>query len=256
MPDETRLRIRIVKPEAAPLEGVQTVPTDLRRFFVVVRRVGRDSGLLLLTIRALRQRAPHGQPAFEDLLWTLGASPRAVRRWLETLSQAGLLVYDTTAPTDILVLELADLGPEPVFSERGADDITLHHDLPTHYFLHVLPRVGRLSFVYYLYLLAQERAPTTEAGLALDHAAATLGLKNEKHAARELRRLERHKLVATHPTGVLLLRDPPPLAPFARMLLRLRARGLPPHLKSLMRLLLVAALLLAALVYLLFLARP
>lgn len=256
MVNDVSLRIRVLRPDAPPLEGIQTIPTDLKRFFVIVRRVGRDSGLLLLTIRALRHRAPQGQPEFTDLLWILGASPRRIRQWLETLSQAGLLVYDTTNARDLLILEIADLGPPPVFEDRGPDNATIHHEIPTHLFLHVLPRVGRLSFIYYLYLLAQEGAPTTPAGLTLEQAIADLALKSEKHAKRELVRLERKKLVAPHPSGVLLLRDPPPLSPIARRLLRLRARGLPPHVKTVLRLLVLAFLLLAPLLYLFFRPHP
>jgi hypothetical protein len=256
MPTDVRLRIRVLRPDAPPVEGIQTVPTDLKRFFVIVRRVGRDSGLLLLTIRALRQRAPLGQPEFTDLLWILGASRRRIRQWLETLSQAGLLVYDTTNDRDLLVLEIADLGPPPVFEDRGPDNVTLHHEIPTHFFLHVLPRVGRLSFVYYLYLLAQESAPTTPASLTIERAVEDLGFASEKHAMRELKRLTRKKLVAPHPSGVLLLRDPPPLTPLSRLLLRLRARGIPPHVKTVLRLLVLALLLLGPLFYLIFRPRP
>jgi hypothetical protein len=250
--DALPTQIRVLRPDRPPVEGVQTLPTDLKRFFVIVRRVGRDSGLLLLTIRALRHRAPQGQPEFTDLLWILGTSPRRIRSWLETLSQAGLLVYDTTNARDILILEIADLGPPPVFEERGPDEITLHHEIPTHLFLHVLPRVGRLSFIYYLYLLAQETSPTTPAALTLERAVEDLALKSEKQARKELVRLERKELVAPHPSGVLLLRDPPPLRPFARRLLRLRARGFPPHVKTVLRLLFLAFLLLAPLFYLFF----
>jgi len=249
--DDARVRIRVLKPEMPPLDGVQTLPTDLRRFFVIVRRVGPDTGLLLLTIRALRHRATKGEPDFRDLLWILGASPRRIRAWVERLSQAGLLVYDTTDAKDLLVLEIVDLGPPPVFGDTDVDAVTLHHDLPTHFFLHLLPRIGRTSFLYYLYLLAQESS-TTAPGLMLSRAAADLGLPSEKHAIRELRRLERKKLVTSHPSGVLVLREPPPLTPFSRALLRLRARGIPPHVKTVMRLLLLAVLLLAPLFYLFF----
>jgi hypothetical protein len=251
MTPDLRVRIRVLRPDAPPVEGIQTLPTDLKRFFVIVRRVGRDSGLLLLTIRALRQRAPQGQPELMDLLWILGASRRRIRQWLETLSQAGLLVYDTTTD-DLLILEIADLGPPPVFEERGPENTTVHHEIPTHLFLHVLPRVGRLSFLYYLYLLAQESAPTTPANLTIERAIEDLGFTSEKHALLELRNLERRKLVAAHPSGVLLLRDPPPLTPLARMLLRLRARGIPPHVRTVLLLLLLAVLLLGPLAYLIF----
>ncbi len=250
MPNDVRVRIRVLRPDAPPLEGIQTLPTDLKRFFIIVRRVGRDSGLLLLTIRALRHRAPQGQPELADLLWILGASRRRIRQWLETLSQAGLLVYDTTGSEDLLILEIADLGPPPVFEERAPENATVHHEIPTHLFLHVLPRVGRLSFLYYLYLLAQENAPTTPADLSVERAIADLGFVSEKHAIRELRKLERRKLVAPHPSGVLLLRDPPPLTPLARMLLRLRARGIPPHVKTVLRLFAIALVLFGTLAFL------
>jgi hypothetical protein len=244
------MRIRVLRSDRAPIEGIQTLPTDLKRFFVIVRHVGRDSGLLLLTIRALRQRAPKGQPELQDLLWILRTSRRRIERWLEALSHAGLLVYDTTNERDLLVLEIADLGPPPIFEEIDAEHATIHHEIPTHYFLHVLPRVGRLSFLYYLYLLAQESAPTTPASVSLERAAEDLSLKSEQQAAKELARLKRQKLVAPHPSGVLLLRDPPPLTPLARRLLRLRARGLPPHVRTVLRLLVLALLLLVPLLIL------
>lgn len=248
-----RTRLRLLRPDAPPVEGIQSLPTDLRRFFVVVERVGTDSGVLLLTIRALRQRSAPGAPLVADLVWMLRASRRRIRRWLDTLSDAGLVVYDAT-DDEVIVLEVAELAPPPVFSadaDAEASPNAIAHEIPTHYFIHVLPRVGRRTFAVYLYLIALELSATTAAGVGLDDLAAIFRLRSIRDAERELARLARHRLVARHPSGVLLVKDPPPLTRMQRRLLTYRAKGLPPHVRTVLRLLALAALVLAPILYLL-----
>lgn len=248
---QSETRIRILKPAERLAEGVQTLPTDLHRFFVIVRRVGRDSGLLLLTIRALRHRSAGKHPMLGTLAWTLRARRTQILRWLDDLAREGLLVYDDTEAENPLILEIAELGPLRSAFDPAATMPTIHHELPTHHFVHVLPRVGRRTFVVYLYLLAQERSLTDAPEPTVEGLVEAAALRNVREGVRELKRLARLKLLAPHPSGVLILRDPPPITRMQRWWLKLRARGLSPHVRSLLWLLPTATVLLGSLLYLL-----
>jgi len=247
MSQPERISVRLLRQRATPADGVTTVRVDLAAFFAMVAQVGRDPALLLLTIRALRQRGGH-RMRLDDLTWIMRAGARDVRRWLDRLAAGGHLVYDATDGT--VDIELPEPTP-PTWTDLNPPHIPLRYELPTHWFIHVLPRLGRATFVTYLYLLRRDglSAPATlvHALLAKDAAVGTT-----LHARWHLRRLRRYGLVAPdRATGALVVLDPPPLTPAARRWLRRqRMTGV-----TLQRLLLVLVAVAAALLAALLLAR-
>lgn len=255
MPDrDDATRALILHSRRSAPEGVTHLPVSLPAFFIIVRRVGRDPGLLLLTLRALHLRSEHAPTRVADLSWMLGATHRRIGRWLDRLSEAGLLVYDLSSGhgADVIVLEI--VAEESTATESATVPIgTARHDLPTHWFLHVLPRLGRTSFLVYLYLLAQEASRSTRAALVVERLIDDLALRGHLHARLHLRRLARHGLLVGLPGGRgLLLRDPPPLSKAARLALKLRQfGGLPRSLTGWIALFVTVALPLLAFLYLL-----
>ncbi len=217
MSQPERVSVRILQQRATPAEGVTTVRVDLAAFFETVANVGRDPALLLLAIRALRQRGGQRMP-FDDLAWIMRALANHVRAWLDRLAAAGQLVYDTSGGT--VDIELPEPTP-PAWTDLHPPHIPLRYELPTHWFIHVLPRLGRATFVAYLYLLRRDglSAPATlvYASLATDAALGTT-----LHARWHLRRLRRFGLIAPDASGALVVLDPPPLTPAARRWLRRR----------------------------------
>jgi len=214
---------------------------DLAAFFGMVARMGRDPALLLLTIRALRQRS--SLLRVHDLAWMLGTSPARLRTWLERLSADGALVYDLANGT--IEVEVPVSTP-PAWAELQPPHLAIRHELPTHWFIHVLPRIGRTAFVVYLYLLMRDglRMPSTLSLVALVRAA---DLRGAIAARWHLWRLRRFGLLRLDTAGALVLRDPPPLTPAARWRLRsLRKYGA--GVRWLGRVGIVLLLLLAALV--------
>jgi len=197
-----------------------TLAADLPTFFTDVRRVGRDPALLLLTMRALRQRSA-GRISTDDLVWILGVGHRRIRRWLEQLSAVGVLVYDATNGT--LDVEL----PEPLvptWEDAQTPYLPLRHPLPTHWFIHLLPRIGRSAFVAYLYMLHRDgtSAPATLEIRALAEEARFRGVFSARWA---LWRLRRARLVLPDPAhAALVVTDPPPLTPAERRALRRRRK--------------------------------
>lgn len=222
--DETR--IHVLSPRAAPPEGLSTIPTDLASFFVTVRRVGRDPGLLLLTLRALRQRAGFGGTRMRDLGWILWASEGRISGWLHTLTRAGLIVSQPSLAydLDVLVLEFVSEPPNPaVWPVEGPISGAAHHEIPTHWFVQVLPRIGRTTFLVYLYLLSREADTKAPSAIGLSHLADTLALRGPLHARLHLGRLKRHGLLRAQPSGHgLIVADPPPLTRMQRLLLKAR----------------------------------
>jgi hypothetical protein len=217
--DETRLRFLSQHP--APNEGLATVSVDLAAFFALVRRVGRDEALLLLLIRALRQRSGSFVLKVHDLAWMLRVSERRVIRWLDRLTRARLVVYhvEDVWGIDSVAVELADASSsEPPFTAH------VRHELPSHWFVQVLPLVGRTTFTVYLYFHGAEQGIPE---VYVDHIVSTVRLKGRWHARLHIRRLRRGALlrVDDEDDGVLLLTDPPPPTRSAR--LRLRFRALP-----------------------------
>jgi hypothetical protein len=213
--------IRILRAHGTPPDGMTVLHVDLAEFFRMVARVGRDAALLLLTIRALRQRSGGGI-RMHDLAWIMGASARRIRAWLDRLVAAGSLVYDQTNGT--VDVELPEVAP-PTWTDIHPPGLPLRFELPTHWFIHVLPRLGRGTFVTYLYLLRRDgmSAPATLeiAALAREAARAT-----SLHAQWYLRQLRRSGLIRFDPaTESLLVLDPPPLTPASRRWLRRRRMG-------------------------------
>lgn len=222
MPQRDRIAIRILRQRGTPQDGVTTLRVDLADFFRAVARVGRDPALLLLTLRALRQRSGGGGVRLHDLRWIMGASPRRLRGWLDQLVAAECLVYDATNGS--MDVELPE-PTGPAWTDLQPPHIALRHELPTHWFVLVLPRLGRAAFVAYLYLLSRDgiRAPST---LALAALARDAAFRTQLHARWHLRRLRTSGLivpdVATH---ALVILDPPPLTPAGRRWLRRRRMG-------------------------------
>ncbi len=251
--EETRLHFLV--PRYMPPEGVSVLPIDLTAFFVTVRRVGRNPGLLLLTMRALRQRTGFSSVRIGDLSWILRTTGFTVGRWLEQLSRHGLVVYDLTGGSarDAVVVEIVTESPDlSAGTGTPAASGPAHHELPTHWFVHVLPRVGRTTFLVYLRLLAFEGTADGRPVLVVEHLASDLGLLGTMHARLHLRRLRRHRLLREGRDGGLVVLDPPPLGLVARVFLRLRAASLVPRSVGWRLVLLLAVLVpLAVLAYLL-----
>ena len=218
MSQPERVSVRILQQRATPAEGVTTVRVDLAAFFETLAHVGRDPALLLLTIRALRQRGGHRMP-LDDLAWIMRARATHIRAWLDRLAAAGQLVYDASGGA--VDIELPEPTP-PTWTDLHPPHIPLRFELPTHWFIHVLPRVGRATFVAYLYLLRRDglSAPATLVHVAL---ATDAALGTTLHARWHLWRLRRYGLVAPDAASEsLVVLDPPPLTPAARRWLRRR----------------------------------
>jgi hypothetical protein len=229
-----------------PPDGVTTVRVDLAAFFESLAEVGRDPALLLLTIRALRQRTG-ATLRLDDLVWIMGARSSRIRAWLDRLAAEGQLVYDVK--DDSIDIELPEPMP-PMWTDVQPPHIPLRFELPTHWFIHVLPRLGRATFTTYLYLLRRDGL-TAPATLDLASLTRDTRLRTTLHARWHLWRLRRHGLIALDgKTETLVVMDPPPLTPAARRWLRhLRTTGLtPPRLMVavlIVALALIVALLLA-----------
>jgi hypothetical protein len=214
------IAVRILRQRGAPPDGITTFRTDLAELLRMVGRVGRDPALLLLTVRALRQRSG-SSVRLADLAWIMGASPLRIRCWLDRLAAADLVVYDATNGT--IDVEVRESGLA-TFAEVQPPHMLLRYELPTHWFIHVLPRIGRPAFAVYLYLLTRDgtQAPAT---LLLPLLAHAVGLRTVLHARLSLWRLRRFGLIARDPArSGLVVRDPPPLTPAARRRLRFRRR--------------------------------
>jgi hypothetical protein len=247
-PPNEHPRLWFLGPRAEPPEGITVVRVHLPAFFVIVRRVGRDSGLLLLTLRALRQRASVETLRLSDLAWMLWTTRGQVLGWLDRLSQARLVVYETRADLDPVVVEFVRDPPDPsTWPVDGTIVPGPPQELPTHWFVQVLPRVGRTSFLVYLYLLSREGAPQAPSGVVVERVAAALKLRGPLTVHYHLGRLQRFGLARRTRSGrSLIVLDPPPLTRWGRFRLQLLRWGfLPlPWRKILLASLLVALALL------------
>lgn len=225
--DDTRLRFVTPRPE--PPEGVSTVRADLSAFFIVVDRVGRNEALLLLLTKALRQRTGLLALKVNDLAWMLRVSNRSVIRWLDRLVKSGHVVYhvEDLWGIDTVLVEIVAGDVEPHRYDRA-----VHQELPTHWFVQVLPLVGRTTFTVYLYLLwCEPHRPGTH----IDHLRESVKLFGRSHARWHLRKLRRRALLARHPEdGALVVRDPTP--PTRSEQLRLRFLAIPHLRRSLVQL--------------------
>lgn len=248
-PDHTlqdTTRLHFLTPRAAPPEGLASVSVDLSAFFALVERIGRNEALLLLLVRALRQRTGLFVLKVHDLAWMLRVSDRRVIRWLDRLTHAQLVVYhvEDVFGIDSVAVELPEI--------RAAHDFapSSHHDLPSHWFVQVLPLVGRTTFTVYLFFHWSERG---NAEVHIDRIVDAVRLRGRFHARLHLGKLRRAGLLRSDPRDptALVVSDPPPPGRFARVRLRIRAI---PHLRrSLAQIavcIVAAALILAALVIL------
>jgi hypothetical protein len=244
--DNTRLRFITQRPE--PPEGISTVRADLSAFFVVVDDVGRNEALLLLLTKALRQRTGLLALRVNDLAWMLRVSNRRVIHWLDRLVRSGHVVYhvEDLWGIDTVLVEIVAGGIAPHHYER-----TVHQDLPTHWFVQVLPLIGRTTFTVYLYLLWCEphRAETR-----VEHLAETVKLLGRRHARWHLRKLERRSLLMPHTeNGGFIVVDPKP--PTRAERLRLRFLAIPYLRRSLVHLAVLTGGVIALIVFLWLLAR-
>jgi hypothetical protein len=233
--DNTRLRFITPRPE--PAEGVSTVRADLSAFFIIVGRVGRNEALLLLLTKALRQRTGLLALRVNDLAWMLRISNRHVIRWLDRLVRERLVVYhveDFWGVDTVIVEIVGGIGVSNAF-ER-----TVHSDLPTHWFVQVLPIIGRTTFTVFLYFLwcEPQRADTH-----IDHLVETAALRSRAHANFHLRRLHAHGLLLPNAAGGYVVRDPEPPTRLQR--LQLRFLAIPSLRRSLVHLAILAIGLLA-----------
>lgn len=244
--DDTRLRF--LAPRAPMPEGMSVVAVDLAAFFTLVERFGRDEALLLLAVKALRQRTGLLALRMNDLAWMLRSTNRRVTRWLDRLVGHRAIVYhlEDLWGIDTVMVEVIvppfETAPASV-DEHGAK----HHELPTHWFVQVLPRLGRTTFVVYLYLLARETWDDEDgAGFRIGDIVARARLWSRLHAHFHLRRLRKAALVQPHGRGRgFVLTDPPPPTRMQRLLLRYRAI---PFLRRALFHLVLLVLLLAGLV--------
>jgi hypothetical protein len=244
--DDTRLRF--VTPRSEPPEGVSTVRADLSAFFIVVDRVGRNEALLLLLTKALRQRTGLLALRVNDLAWMLRVSNRSVIRWLDRLVQSGHVVYhvEDLWGIDTVLVEIVAGDVEPHRYDRA-----VHQELPTHWFVQVLPLVGRTTFTVYLYLLwCEPHRPGTH----IDHLRESVKLFSRPHARWHLRKLRRRALLARHREhGGLVVRDPTPPTQSER--LRLRFLAIPHLRRSLVQLAVLAGAVFVLVLVLLWFAR-
>jgi hypothetical protein len=227
-------RIRFVTPRPEPPEGVSMVRADLSAFFIVVDRVGRNEALLLLLAKALRQRTGLLALRVNDLAWMLRVSNRRVIRWLDRLVRSGHVIYhvEDLWGIDTVLVEIVAGSIEPHHYDR-----TVHQELPTHWFVQVLPLIGRTTFTVYLYLLwCEPHRPETH----LDHLREMVKLIGRFHARWHLRKLERRALLVRNPDqGGLVVVDPKP--PTRAERLRLRFLAIPYLRRSLVHVALLAA---------------
>jgi hypothetical protein len=231
--DSTRLRF--LTQHAEPPEGLTTVRADLGTFLIIVDRVGRNEALLLLVVKALRQRTGLLALRVNDLAWMLRVSNRRVIRWLDRLVRHRFVVYhvEDLWGIDTVLVEIIG-GP---VDEQSRFARTITQDLPTHWFVQVLPVVGRTTFAVFLYFLwCEPHRPLSH----IDHLVTSLRLRGRMSAAWHIARLRRHALLADHEEGGFTVQDPAPPARLRR--LQLRFLAIPLLRRTLVHLLLLALL--------------
>lgn len=234
--------LRVLAPHPAPNEGRSIVRADLGAFFVVVREVGRDEALLLLLVRALRQRSGFDALALHDLAWMLRASHGRVLSWFDRLTRHGRVEYviEERAGTETVFVEMVRDGADAPFAT--------HHDLPTTWFVQTLPLLGSTTFTVFLFVLSRD---AHEGLLRAEDVAQAVRLRHRRHAEQHLDRLKRHGILAVHPeTYALTVVDPPPLGIRQRVRLRLLALPYLAGAKRQIVLLLLGIALLLALLFL------
>jgi hypothetical protein len=224
---------------------VSTVRADLSAFFIIVGRVGRDEALLLLLTKALRQRTGLLALRVNDLAWMLRVSNRRVLHWLDRLVRERLVVYHVEDfwGVDTVIVEIVG----GVVSSNAFERV-VHADLPTHWFVQVLPIIGRTTFTVFLYFLwcEPQRSETH-----IDQVTEMAALRGRAQARLHLRRLHAHGLLVADGAGGFVIRDPEPPTRFQR--LQLRFLAIPSLRRSLVHLAILALVLLAITVLLAFL---
>jgi hypothetical protein len=216
---QNETRLRFLTPHAEPPEGLSMVAVDLTAFFAIVERIGRDEALLLLVVRALRQRTGLLALKVHDLAWMLRVSNRRVILWLDRLTRERLVVYHVEDfwGVDTVIVEIAEQREDAhSFAPR------VRVDLPSHWFVQVLPLIGRTTFTVYLFFHLSEHG---NAEIALDHLVAMVRLRGRWHARLHVARLRRAALLKRDPRDrlTLVLSDPSPPTRLARIRLRFRA---------------------------------
>jgi hypothetical protein len=234
--EETDLIFR--HPRGEPPEGLVIVKADITAFFGLVETVGRNEALLLLLVKALRTRYGPFRLRVYDLAWRMRVGHHRVIRWLDRLGAARLVVYtlQDLLERDTVEVEIVAATTTALFDHHE------RQELPTHWFEHVLPLLGRTTFTVFLYLLASEERGAFHIDLLVS--AARLGGRRE--ARRHLRRLVAHGMLQHQAHDrEWVVNDPPPLSKFQHLRLRfLRQPSVRRAFLQITALLLVLALLL------------
>jgi len=228
-------RLRFLTQHAEPPEGLTTVRADLGTFLIIVDRVGRNEALLRLVVKALRQRTGLLALRVNDLAWMLRVSNRRVIRWLDRLVRHRFVVYhvEDLWGIDTVLVEIVGGSVD----EQSCFARTVTQDLPTHWFVQVLPIIGRTTFAVFLYFLwCEPHRPLSH----VDHLVTSLRLRGRMAAAWHIARLRRHALLADHEGGGFRVQDPAPPARLRR--LQLRFLAIPLLRRTLVHLLLLALL--------------
>ena len=209
--EETDLIFR--HPRGEPPEGLVIVKTDLTAFFGLVETVGRNEALLLLLVKALRTRYGPFRLRVYDLAWRMRVGHHRVIRWLDRLGAARLVVYtlQDLLERDTVEVEIVAATTTALF------DHSARQELPTHWFEHVLPLLGRTTFTVFLYLLASEE----RGGFHIDLLVSAARLGGRWEARRHLRRLVAHGMLQPRAHDrEWVVHDPPPLSKFQHLRLR------------------------------------
>jgi len=238
--EETDLILR--HPRGEPPEGLVIVNTDLTAFFGLVESVGRNEALLLLLVKTLRTRYGPFRLRVYDLAWRMRVGHHRIIRWLDRLVAARLVVYTLQDLLERDTVEVEIVGAQTT----ALFDHSKKQELPTHWFEHVLPLLGRTTFTVFLYLLASEE----RGAFHIDVLVSAARLHGRRDARRHLRRLRGHGvLVPDASSAGWVMLDPPPLSQFQQLRLRfLRQPYLRRAFLQISALMIVLALLLFGLV--------
>jgi hypothetical protein len=209
--EETDLIFR--HPRCEPPEGLVIVKADLTAFFGLVESVGRNEALLLLLVKALRTRYGPFRLRVYDLAWRMRVGHHRVIRWLDRLVAARLVVYtlQDLLERDTVEVEIIATPTTALFEHSRKQE------LPTHWFEHVLPLLGRTTFTVFLYLLANEE----RGAFHIDLLVTAARLQGRWEARRHLERLRRYGVLLPNATRAgWVVNDPPPLSQLQHLRLR------------------------------------
>ena len=237
-------RLTLVLPTREPPLGLSLLGVDLGAFFVSAREIGPDPALALLAARALTLRR-RGAVSFHDLGWVLGMRQRGVLHALRRLSDAGAIVWHEEAGRGVVAVEVVGEipGARPLFGPEDTPPFSTHA-LPTHWFVQVLPLVGRRAFLAYLYLRSRERRDGLTPPLLVSALVRACRLRWQWQGHRVLRLLQRHRLVIPVGGQRYAVLDPRPPTSLQRRFLRLLEVGALPPTRAERAALLAAAIVL------------